>query len=105
MHQIVLMKNKIFNMLFTNSINFNKVVNEAYTQTIKNILEMDARFYLTAQEVKNCFAKYSNDIMKASNTRIIAEIKKNSNDKGDKLNYVEPFLQILKDNHRVSRTV
>ena len=53
---------------------------------------MDERFYMTAQEVKNCFTKYCDEIMKANDRKIIEEARKNFNDKGGKLNYVEPFL-------------
>ena len=50
---------------------------------------MVARFHMTVQEVKNCFAKYSNDIMKVNDRKINEKMRKNFNDKEGKLNYVE----------------
>ena len=40
---IAMMKNKIFNMPFLNSVKYDNVVNKVYTRTIQDILEMDER--------------------------------------------------------------
>ena len=43
--------------------------------------------------------------MKANNRKIIEEVRNNFNDKGGKLNYIEPFLPLLKDNLREIKNI
>lgn len=50
------------------------------------------------QEVKNCFPKYSNVVMKANNNLLIEQGRQRGNDKGGKLKYVPNFIQLLEDN-------
>ena len=59
---------------------------------------MDNIVHMSAQEVKNCFSKYLDMVMKANNKLLIEQVRHRENDKGGKLNYVPTIMQLLKDN-------
>ena len=83
-------------MTFSTSAENDRITYMVYTQIMQDILDIDDRFHILAQEAKNCFAKYYDMVMRANNKHFIEQVREKENDKEGKLNYAQTFMQLLK---------
>ena len=64
------------------------IIYMAYTCIIQDILDIDNTFNISAQEVKICFSKLLDMVIKSNDKLIIEKVKLKHNNEREKLNYV-----------------
>ena len=57
------LKDKIRNVPHSRNSDGDRIVTDTYIRLLANLLEIDNTTDMSAQEVKNCFAKYSSEYM------------------------------------------